>query len=86
MAEFADNNKMHSVIKVSPFIVNYSRELRMEANIRRKGKVEKTIEFVKRMKKVQEKTGAALRKAQEEMKWQENRGEKKQKNRRESIK
>ena len=63
MAEFADNNKMHSVTKVFPFIVNYSRELRMGANIRRKGKVEKTIEFVKRMKKVQEKTGAALRKA-----------------------
>ena len=63
IAEFAVNSKMHSVTKVFPFIVNYSRELRMGANIRRKGKVEKTTEFAERMKKIQEGTGAALRKA-----------------------
>ena len=33
-------------------MVNYERELRMEANIRRKGKVEKATEFKKRMRKV----------------------------------
>ena len=37
------------------------RELRIEANIRRKGKMEKATEFVKRMKKVQKEVGAALR-------------------------
>ena len=43
-------------------MANYGRELRMETDIRRKEKVEKTIEFVERMKKVQEEAGAALRK------------------------
>jgi len=33
-------------------MANYGRELRMEANIRRKEKVEKVMEFVERMKKV----------------------------------
>ena len=42
LAEFAVNNKVHSVIKVSPFMENYSRELRLGANIRRKEKVKKT--------------------------------------------
>ena len=57
------NNKTHSVTKVSPFIANYERELRIEANIRRKSKVEKMMEFAERMKKVQEKARAALRRA-----------------------
>ena len=47
-------------------MVNYRRKLRMRVDIRRKGKVEKAIEFVKRIKKVQEKAGATLRKLQEE--------------------
>ena len=62
-AEFAVNNKTHSVTKVSPFIANYERELRIEANIRRKSKVEKMMEFAERMKKVQEKARAALKRA-----------------------
>jgi len=33
-------------------MVNYDKELRMRADIRRKGKVKKEIEFAKRMKKV----------------------------------
>ena len=49
------------------FVVNYSRNLRMRLDIRRKGKVEKVMEFVKRIKKVQE-AGAVLRKAQEKIK------------------
>ena len=53
---------------MSLFIANYGRELRIGANIRKKGKVEKVTEFVERMKKVQEETGAALKKAQKEMK------------------
>jgi len=45
-AEFAVNNKTYSATKVSLFMANYSREMRMRADIRRKGKVEKAIEFV----------------------------------------
>jgi len=45
----------------------------MGADIRKKGKVEKATEFAERMKKVQEEAGAALRKAQEEMKRQADR-------------
>ena len=40
----------------------------MGGDIRGKGKVEKATEFVERLKKVQEEAGAALRKAQEEIK------------------
>ena len=53
---------------MSLFIANYGRELRMEADIRKKGKVEKAMEFVERLKKIQEEAEAALKKAQEEMK------------------
>jgi len=49
--------------KVSPFIANYDRELKIGADIRRKEKIKKTTEFVKRMKKVQEEAEIALRKA-----------------------
>jgi len=53
-------------------MANYGRKLKIEIDIRRKGKVEKAAEFVERMRKVQEEAGAILRKAQEEMKWQAN--------------
>jgi len=76
LAKFAVNNKVHTVTKVLPFIANYGRELRMGGNIRKKGKVEKATEFVERMKKVHEETGAALKKAQEDMKRQADRGRK----------
>ena len=68
------NNKVHLATKVSPFMANYGRELQIGVNIRRKGKVEKVTEFVERMRKVQEEAGATLRKAQEEMKRQVDRG------------
>jgi len=55
---------------------NYRRKLRMRGDIRRKGKVEKATEFVERMRKVQEETGAALKKIQEEMKRYADRGRK----------
>ena len=32
------NNKVYSATKISPFIVNYERKLRMKANIRKKRK------------------------------------------------
>ena len=70
------NNKVHTATKVSPFIANYGKELRMGGDIRRKGKVESVIAFVERIKKVQEKAEAALRKTQEEMKRYADRGRK----------
>ena len=66
--EFTINNKVHSTTKVSSFIANYRRELRMGGDIRKKEKVEKATEFVKRLKRVQEEAGVVLRKVQEEMK------------------
>ena len=63
LAEFAVNNKVHTATKISPFMANYGRELRMGGVIRKRGKVEKAIEFVERMKKVHEEAGAALKKA-----------------------
>ena len=56
------NNKIHMATKVLPFITNYKRELRIGRNIRKKGKIEKVMEFVERMKKVHKEAGAALKK------------------------
>jgi len=61
LAEFAINNKVHSMTKVSSFMENYGRELRMGGDIRRKEKMEKVIEFVERMKKVQKEAEAVSR-------------------------
>ena len=69
-AEFAINNKTHSTTKVSPFMANYGRDMRMGINLRRKGKIEKVTEFMERMRRVQEEAGTALMKAPEEMKRQ----------------
>ena len=52
----------------------YGRELWMGTDIRRKSKVENAMEFIERMRRVQEKAGAALRKVQEEMRRQANKG------------
>ena len=70
LAEFVVNNKVPLATKVSLFMVNYSRKLRMKTDIRRKGKVEKVMKFAERIKKVQEEVGVVLRKAQEEIKQQ----------------
>ena len=56
------NNKIHSAIKVLPFMANHGREVIIETDIRRKRKIEKVTEFVKRMKKIQEEARAILRK------------------------
>jgi len=68
LAEFAINNKTHTATKMSPFVANYRRELRIGKDIRKKGKIESATEFVERMKKVHEEAGAALKRTQEEMK------------------
>ena len=59
-AEFAINNKTFLTTKVSLFIANYGRKLRIGVNLRRKGKMEKAMEFAEMMRKIQEKAGAAL--------------------------
>ena len=69
-AEFVVNNKIYSAMKVSLFMANYGRELRMGADIRKKKKVEKATEFVEKMKRVQEEITVALKKMQEDMKRQ----------------
>ena len=75
-AEFTVNNKVHMATKISPFMANYGKELRMGEDIRKKGKVERAMEFVERMKKVYEEAEAALKKTQEEMKRYVDRGRK----------
>ena len=60
--EFVVNNKVHTATKISPFIANYGRELRMGEDIRKKEKVESATEFVERMKKVYEEAGVVLKK------------------------
>ena len=62
------------VTKVLPFITNYGRELRMEEDIRKKEKVKKVTEFVERMKKVYKEARAVLKKVQEDIKRQVDRG------------
>ena len=57
-------------------MANYGREMRMGVYIRRKQKIKKAMEFTKRIKKSQKEARAALRNAQEKMKWQADRGRK----------
>ena len=72
MTEFVVNNKIHSVTKISPFIANYGRELKIGADIR-KEKVKKATKFVERIKKIQKEAVVALKKIQEDMKRQADR-------------
>ena len=73
------NNKVYTATKVLPFMVNYGRELRMGRDIRKKGKIEKAMEFVEKIKKIHEKAGATLKKVQEDIKRQVDRGRKESK-------
>ena len=50
-------------------MANYGRELRMGADIRKKGKVEKTTEFAERVRKVQEEVEVTTEKSIEKIKW-----------------
>ena len=56
------NNKVYLAMKISLFIANYGRELRIGIDVRRKEKIERIIEFAERMKKVQKEVRAALKK------------------------
>ena len=75
-AEFVINNKVYMATKLSPFMANYGKEMRMGGDIRKKGKVESAMEFVERIKKVHEEAEVALRRTQEEMKKYADRGRK----------
>jgi len=44
-AEFVINNKVHLAIRISLFIANYRRKLRIVIDIRRKERMEKVAEF-----------------------------------------
>ena len=67
------------VTKVLPFMANYRRELRIEGDMRKKGKIKSATEFVERIKKVHEEAGTTLKKTQEEMKRYADQGRKKMK-------
>ena len=77
LVEFTVNNKVHTATKVSPFMANYGKEVRMGGDIRKKEKVESATEFVERIKKVHEEVEAALKKTQEEIKRYTDRSRKK---------
>ena len=63
LAEFVINNKTHLTTKVSLFIANYGRELRIRVDLRKKEKIEKAMEFVEKMRKVQKEAETALTRA-----------------------
>ena len=63
LAEFVINNKTHLTTKVSLFIANYGRELRIRVDLRKKEKIEKAMEFVEKMRKVQKEAEIALTRA-----------------------
>jgi len=68
MAEFAYNNKIHSVTKVLLFRANCGQDLRIGFEGRQRERYEVVGEFVKRIKEIQEEVRAALKKTQEKMK------------------
>jgi len=75
--EFIVNNKVYSATKVSSFIANYGWKLRIGVDIRRKRKVEKTIEFTERINQIYKEVKVVLKQVQEEIKKQIDRRRKK---------
>jgi len=75
-AKFVVNNKVHTATKISSFMANYGREMRMGGDIRKRQKVEKATEFMERIKRVHEEARAVLKKVQENMKRQVDKGRK----------
>jgi len=74
------NNKVYTATKVLSFIANYDKELRIGDNIRKREKVKKMTKFVKKIKKIYEEAVAVLKKIQEDMKRQADRGRKESEN------
>ena len=52
MVKFVVKSKAYAATKVLSFMENYRRELKIEADIRKKGKVEKITEFIEKTKKI----------------------------------
>ena len=68
MAEFSYNDKEQSVTKQSPFFINCGRHPNKGTAVRHEPVNESAGQFVERMQKVREETGAALKRAAETMK------------------
>jgi len=49
-------------MKVSLFMTNYNREVRIEVDIKKNEKIEKVMEFAEKIKKIQEEAEVALKK------------------------
>jgi len=79
MAEFAYNNKIHTVTKILPFKANYGQDPRMGFEGRRREKYEAAGKFAERIKKIQEEAKVVLGKVQEKMKKFANRRRRKKK-------
>ena len=62
MAEFAYNNKIHSATKVLLFRANCGQDLRMGFEGRQRERYKVVGEFVKRIKEIQKKVRAVLKK------------------------
>ena len=60
--KFTYNNKIYLVTKISPFKTNYGQNPRMEFKGRKKEKYKAAEKFAKRIKKIQKKTKAMLKK------------------------
>ena len=60
--KFTYNNKIYLVTKISPFKTNYGQNPRMEFKRRKKEKYKAAEKFAKRIKKIQKKTKAMLKK------------------------
>ena len=61
-AEFAYNNKVNTLTKVSPFRANSGRDPRIGFEMRKQRKSEGAKEFAERMKRIQEEAQTALKK------------------------
>jgi len=61
------NNKVYSTTKTSLFMANYGQELNIEADIKRKEKIENIMEFAERIKKVQEEMKQHINKKRKEV-------------------
>ena len=63
IVKFAVNNKTYLATKMSLFIVNYGRELRMRVDIRRKRKLKKRNRVCKKNKEGSERGWSSIKKS-----------------------
>jgi hypothetical protein len=68
LGEFAYNNKIHSVIQVSPFYANYGFNPRMGFEPQRQTNMEAVNDFTGQMKHIHEEAQVVLMKVCDEMK------------------